>query len=223
MKAWYLYVIPPHICFLNDRIELMQQQLTRKRTVAAVLAILMAGMCLVLYLIAAPSRAAAEDLAAINSITVGQTTETDLWKRTEFKNQQPDCYGAECLYHLEVENQFLSRLHLARRTRLATLVKVREGLVTEVSVIEWREGRPQLWLSQVAEKPECSSSPCMEKLVIPTKALVGIRVTFDSHSDLRNRIPQSVNSECFSRIGGCKSDAEFMPALKGIGGNTARN
>jgi hypothetical protein len=201
----------------------MQQKMTRKHSSLAVLAILMAGACFVLYLIAAPARAAAENLSAINDITVGQTTETDLWRHPEFKNQQPQCYGADCLYHLEAENQFLSRVHLARRTSLATVVKVREGLVTEVSVIEWREGLPQLWLHQVAEKPECSSSPCLEKLVLPTKALVGLRITFDSHSDLRNRIPQSVNSECFSRIGGCKSDAEFMPVLKEVAGSTVRN
>jgi hypothetical protein len=181
------------------------------------------GTVALFYFISAPAQSAAENLAAINFITVGQTTETDLWMRPEFKNQQPQCYGAECLYHLRVENQFLSRVHLARRTSLVTMVKVREGLVTEVSVIEWRQGRPQLWLHQVAEKPECSSSPCVEKLVLPTKALVGIRITFDSHSDLRNRIPQSVNSECFSRIGGCKSDTEFMPVLKEVAGSTARN
>ena len=187
------------------------------------LSIALAGMLAVFYLIVAPSRAAAEDLAAINSITVGQTTESDLWRRPQFRDLQPLCYGAECLYHLEVENRFLNQLHLARRTRLATMVKVREGLVTEVSVIEWRNGLPQLWFTQVAERRGCSSSPCLEKLIVPTKALVGLRITFDSHSDLRNRIPQSVNSECFSRIGGCKSDTEFMPVLKEVGGNTARN
>lgn len=201
----------------------MRKNTSRKYAVTVILSIALAGTLAIFYLIVAPARAAAENLSAINDITVGQTTETDLWRHPEFKNQQPQCYGADCLYHMEVENQFLSRVHLARRTRLATMVKVREGLVTEVSVIEWREGLPQLWLNQVAEKPECSSSPCLEKLILPTKALVGLRITFDSHSDLRNRMPQSVSSECFSRIGGCKSDADFMPILKEVGRNTARN
>lgn len=201
----------------------MQKNMSRKYTITVILCIALTGTLAVLYLIAAPARAAAENLAAINDITVGQTTETDLWRHPEFKNQQPECYGADCLYHLEVENQLLSRVHLARRIRLATMVKVREGLVTEVSVIEWRDGLPQLWLYQVAARAECSSSPCLEKLILPTKALVGLRVIFDSHSDLRNRMPQSISSECFSRIGGCKSDAEFMPVLKEVRGNTARN
>src|SRR6478736_1668301 len=85
------------------------------------------------YQIVAPARAAARDLEAINGITVGKTTEAELLGRAPFQKLDRRCFQAECGYHTERMNTFLSSLGLAPRAFFGTAVMVRDGLVTEVS------------------------------------------------------------------------------------------
>jgi hypothetical protein len=80
----------------------------------AALAIFIGAALLAAHLIAAPAKAAAANLAAINGITVGETTEADLLRRSEFQGLVRTCFGAECLYGMMAENKFLNRLHLPR-------------------------------------------------------------------------------------------------------------
>ena len=168
------------------------------------------------YLIAAPARAAAANLAAINGITVGQTTEADLLRRPQFQTLERNCFGAECLYGMMAENKFLSRLHLAPRTSLWTMVTVRDGLVTNVSVIGWRVGAPGLSLNQIMDVKDCDHSPCIKDLVTPNRVFQSTRITFDSRSEIRNHMPEAVNSECLSRLHGCSTNPELMPILRQI-------
>ncbi len=184
---------------------------------AAAVSVVLGGSLLLIYLVTAPAKAAAANLQAINSITVGETTEADLLRRAAFQTVDRQCFAADCLYHMEAENAFLSAIHLARRTHLSTVVKVRDGVVTGVSVIEWRAGMPQLWLNQMSELKDCDVAPCIKQLVTPDKTVHGIRITFDGRSTIRNRMPQAVDSTCLSRLRGCETDVELMPVLREIG------
>jgi len=184
--------------------------------VASLCLLLLAGAGLAIYLIAAPEKAAAANLAAINSLAVGQTTEAELLQRPKFQKIDRQCFGADCLYHMEVRNAFLSRFRLARQVTLSTIVEVRDGVVTGVSVRVWRRGMPGLSLNQVIALSGCSSSPCIKKLILPTKVVVGNRIEFDNRSDIRNHMPEAVNTKCLSRLHGCATDLELMPILKDI-------
>lgn len=188
----------------------------------AALAIVIGAAFLTVHLIAAPARAAAANLAAINGITVGQTTEADLLRRPRFQELERTCFGAECMYGMMAENKFLNRLHLAPRTSLWTMVTVRDGLVTKVSVIGWRVGSPGLSLSQVMDMKDCDQSPCIRNLVTPNRVFQSTRITFDSRSDIRNHMPEAVNSACLSRLHGCQMNAELMPLLRQVSDRAGR-
>lgn len=170
----------------------------------------------VAYGIAAPAKAAAANLVAINGITVGQTTEADLLRRSQFQELERTCFGAECMYGMMAENKFLNRLHLAPRTSLWTMVTVRDGVVIKVSVIGWRVGSPGVSLSQVMDVKDCDHSPCIKDLITPNRVFQSTRVSFDSRSEIRNHMPEAVNSACLSRLHGCQSNNELMPVLRDI-------
>ncbi len=184
--------------------------------VAAVTGLLLSGALLLMYLIAAPQKAAAANLEAVNGITVGQTTEADLLRRPAFQKLERRCFEAECLYGMEAGNGFFSFIHLARRMHLSTVVIVRDGLVTRVSVILWRAGLPQLWLSQLTVLKDCDSDVCVKALTTPNKVRHGTSIVFNAHSEIRNHLPQAVNTTCFSRLQPCDT-AELFPVFKQIG------
>ncbi|HKT49593.1 MAG TPA: hypothetical protein VJV96_04825 [Candidatus Angelobacter sp.] len=182
----------------------------------AALFLVVGAALLAAHLIAAPARAAAANLAAINDITVGQTTEADLLRRPQFQELERNCFGAECMYGMMAENKFLNRLHLAPRTSLWTMVTVRDGIVIKVSVICWRVGSPGVSLSQVMGVKDCDHSPCIKDLITPNRAFQSTRITFDSRSEIRNHMPEAVNSACLSRLHGCQMNTELMPILREI-------
>lgn len=182
----------------------------------ATLVALIGVACWIAYLVAAPARAAAANLAAINGITAGQTTESDLLRHPQFQNLERHCFGADCLYEMMAENKFLNRLHLAPATSLWTMVKVRDGIVTEVSVIGWRPGLPGLVLTQLPDVKDCDHSPCIKDLITPNRVLQSTRISFNNRSEIRNHIPDAVNPACLSRLRGCQTNAELMPVLKQI-------
>ena len=188
----------------------------------AALVLVTGAALLAAHLIAAPARAAAANLAAINGITVGQTTEADLLRRPQFQKLERTCFGAECMYGMMAENKFLSQLHLATRTSLWTMVTVRDGIVIKVSVIDWRAGSPGLSLSQVMDLKDCDHSPCVKNLITPNRVFQSTRITFDSRSEIRNHMPEAINSACLSRLHGCSTSAELMPVLRQIGDRAAR-
>ncbi len=107
------------------------------------------SLIFVRYEIVAPARAAARDLEAINGITVGKTTEAELLGRPAFQKMDRQCFLAECGYHTERMNTFLSSLGIWRRvTFFGTAVMVRDGLVTQVSVFMSNGTLPPIALSQ---------------------------------------------------------------------------
>lgn len=169
------------------------------------------------YKIFSPAREAASNLQAINSITVGQTTEADLLGRAAFQKIEESCSQGDCFYHMETENSLLNKLHLAPRTRMTTAVFVRDGLVTGVLVYTKKSGFPAISLRQVNEMPSgCTSDPCVRRLMPPSKALAEISIVFSSTSAMRNHIPEAVNADCFSRLHGCATPAEFLPVTKNL-------
>ena len=120
--------------------------------------------------IVAPARALALDLAAINGITVGKTTEAELLGRSAFQTLDRRCFGADCDYHVERENSFLSQLHLAPHIFVGTSVGVRDGMVTRVSTFMTTQGLTPMVISQKETlPPDCASNPCMKRFVLPTK------------------------------------------------------
>src|SRR5258707_14247173 len=76
-----------------------------------VLGILGAGVWLIKYAVAAPAKAAAWNLAAINGLTSRKTTEAELLTRKEFQTIERKCFQDICFYQMEAEKVFLNMLH----------------------------------------------------------------------------------------------------------------
>jgi len=189
----------------------------KKYIAPTIILILLSVGIFIRYEIMAPARAAAHDLEAINGIIVGKTTEAELLGRSAFQTVDRHCFEAECFYHMETENKFLNRLHLAPRTLMSTAVSVNNGMVTGVSVMTMKWGLPPISLRQVATLPaECNSNPCVKRMVPPNKVLASIRILFNGDSELRNQMPESVNPECFSRLRGCNTYAELLPGTRSM-------
>jgi len=168
-----------------------------------ILCIVAAGIFL-RYRIVSPARALALDLQAINGITVGKTSEAELLGHPAFQTIDRRCFGANCDYHVERSNSFLSRLHLAPHIFVGTDVGVRDGMVTRVSVFLARQGLTPVVISQNEKLPAgCASSPCVKSVTTPAKIRFNFVVTFDKESELRNRMPEMLNPACLSRLRGC--------------------
>ncbi len=180
-----------------------------------ILGIIGVGALFIKHAIAAPASAAARNLAAINGLTVGTTTEAELLARKEFQTVERKCFQSDCQYLMATENAFLNRLHLAPVTRMFTAVTVRDGLIIRISVVTLKAGLPGISVSQMLEMPPgCASSPCVRRQVLPNKVLMGISIAFSNDSGIRNHIPEAVNSECLSRLHGCNTYADLMPLTK---------
>ena len=179
------------------------------------LAILLIGAVTLWMAIQAPARAVERDLAAINSLTAGETSEAELLSRKEFQNIDRRCIQEICFYHMEMDNKLLSRLHLAPYLSMWAIVDVQNGMVTGVSVVTTRAGLPNITVKQVQVLPkECSSMPCVKPWVLPNKTLMSVSIMFDHQSDLRNHIPQVINAQCWARLHGCATYAEVIPLLQ---------
>ncbi len=188
-----------------------------KKYLSAIILGLVASAVFIQYQILAPAHAAARDLEAINGITVGKTTEAELLGRPEFQKLDRRCFQAECAYHTERMNTFLSSLGLAPRAFFGTAVMVRDGLVTQVAVYISNGIRPPLSLSQKMPLPaECGSSPCVKPAILPTKVLVNIMVVFNNEAEFRNRMPEAVQTACLSRLHGCSTYQEITPLAKSL-------
>lgn len=189
----------------------------KKYIVPTIILILVAIGIFIRYEIVAPARAAARDLEAINGITVGKTTEAELLRRSAFQTVDRQCVQADCVYHTARTNQFLSKLGLAPRTFLGTIVKVRDGMVTQVMVFTSNGRRPPLTFSQKMPLPAgCASSPCVKPMIPPTKVLAGIMVVFNNESEFRNRMPEATQTACLSRLHGCTTYEELAPLARGM-------
>jgi hypothetical protein len=176
-----------------------------------ILGIVAAGIFL-RYRIVSPARALALDLQAINGITVGKTSEAELLGRPAFQTIDRRCFGANCDYHVERSNSFLSRLNLAPHIFVGTDVGVRDGMVTRVSVFLARQGLTPVVISQNEKLPAgCASSPCVKSITTPAKIRFNFVVTFDKESELRNRMPEMLNPACLFRLRGCNGYSELLP------------
>jgi hypothetical protein len=182
----------------------------KKYIVPTVALALIAAVIFIRYEIMAPARAAARDLEAINKITVGKTTEAELLGRPAFQKMDLQCFTGDCFYYTVRANHFLRKLGLAPPAFFGTRVEVRDGLVRQVSVYISNGSRPPLSLSQKMLLPEgCSYSPCVKPAVLPTKMLASIMVLFNNESELRNRMPETIQTGCLSRLHGCPTYDEL--------------
>ena len=190
----------------------------RKYIVPTVVITLVAAVVLIAYAIAAPARAAARDLEAINGIDVGKMTEAELLGRSAFQTVNRYCAEADCIYHTDRTNNFLKLLHLAPFTFFSTAVWVRNGMVVQVDVFVNREGLTPISLSQKSVLPaECASNPCVKRLVLPNKKLVKIQILFNNESEFRNRMPEAMQTACLSRFHGCSTYDQLMPLTRSLG------
>ncbi len=182
----------------------------KKYIVPTVVLVFVAAAIFIRYEIMASARDAAGDLEAINNITVGKTTEAELLGRPAFQKMGLQCSMGSCFYYTVRANQFLRNLGLAPNTFFGTRVGVRDGLVTQVSVYISNGKRPALSWSQKMPLPEgCSSSPCVKPAILPTKTIASIMVTFNNQSELRNRMPETIQTACLSRLHGCPTYDEL--------------
>ncbi|MGC2742894.1 MAG: hypothetical protein WA672_06885 [Candidatus Angelobacter sp.] len=184
----------------------------KKYIVPTVILVLVAAIIFIRHQIIAPARAAAGDLDAINKITVGKTTEAELLGRSAFQKMDLQCSMGSCFYYTVRANHFLRKLGLAPTTFFGTRVEVRDGLVTQVSVYISNGKRPALSWSQKMPLPTgCSSSLCIKPAILPTKTLVSIMVLFNNESEFRNRMPETIQTACLSRLHGCTTYDELTP------------
>jgi hypothetical protein len=189
----------------------------KKYIVPTIMLILISAGIVTRYEIIAPARAAARDLEAINGITVGKTTEAELLGRPAFQKMDLQCSSGECVYHTHRRNRLLRMLGLAPHTFLGTLVMVRNGMVTQVSVFMSNGTRPPLSFSQKMPLPAgCSSSPCVKPAIPPTKVLSSIMIVFNNESEFRNRMPEAALTACLSRLHGCRTYEDFSPLARGL-------
>lgn len=185
----------------------------KKYWIAAVMAGFAGGVILVWQAIAAPVRIAARNLAAINSLSAGKTTEAELLSRKAFQAAARTCFQENCFYHMEVENFFLNKLHLAPRTFIGTSVGVRNGVVTDISVFTMRTGLRPVTIRLLENLPgDCHSDPCLK--LPPANPHAGIRIVVGNQSDVRNRMPEVVNVQCLAERHGCMHYAEFVPLMR---------
>ena len=169
------------------------------------------------YQIAAPAKAAARDLEAINGIAVGKMTEAELLGRSAFQTIDRRCIEADCIYHTERANNFLKLLHLAPSTFFGTAVWVRNGMVVQVDVFVNREGLTPISLRQTRALPAgCVSNPCVKPFVLPNKKLAKVQILFTDESEFRNRMPEALQTACLSRMHGCSTNDELMPLARGL-------
>jgi hypothetical protein len=189
----------------------------KKYIVPTIILILVAVGISIRYEIVAPARAAARDLEAINGITVGKTTEAELLGRPAFQKIDLQCSYGECFYHTQRANRFLQMLGLAPHTFFGTMVMVRDGMMTQVSVFMSNSTRPPLSFSQKMPLPAgCASSPYVKPAIPPTKVVVSIMVVFNNESEFRNRMPEAVQPACLSRLHGCRTYEELAPLARGM-------
>lgn len=182
---------------------------------AAVLGILVAGALLIRYAVNAPALAAACDLIAINSLTVSQTTEADLLRRTAFQKATLECSGGLCSYSTDRENSLLSLFHLAPRTTLSTTVLVQDGIVVQIFAVISSKGTPSVAVVQGSRLPNgCAADPCVKLPHQSDKFSSNTIIQFTNRSELHNRWPQILNAECLSRLRSCNSYAELIPVAK---------
>jgi hypothetical protein len=189
----------------------------RKYAVPGTILALVAGMILVRLAILNPARAAARNLAAINGISAGKTSEAELLARKEFQTMPKTCFQETCLYHAEAENVFLSRLRLAPRTYIGTAVAVRNGVVVDVSVMNMRTGLHAVAIRQLENLPkDCSANPCVKlpPANLPSNVTGSIRIILDNQSEARNHLPEAVNVQCLSQRHGCARYVEFVPLMR---------
>jgi len=167
--------------------------------------------------IVAPAHGAAFDMEAINGLTVGQSTEADLLRRPAFQKMEFKCEEGVCIYHSEHVNTLLSGLHLAPRTFFSMAVLVKEGMVTQVYVFMTRKGLAPIAIIQTMKMPaDCASNPCVKRHIPPNRILASISILFKNDSDLRNRMPEAMRTECLSRMRGCSSYTELVPLAKDL-------
>lgn len=189
----------------------------KKYLIPVAVLLLLGSVLFIRHAVAAPAKAAALDLEAINGITVGKTTEAELLSRSAFQTMDHRCFEADCVYHTERQNSLLSRLHMAPHMFLYTAVMVRYGTVTRVSVIVRRAGLLPVSVTQTSDLPAgCAGDPCSQPLRVPSKAVMGNRILFSTGSDFRNRMPEAFEPMCLSRLRGCNTYEELVPLAKGL-------
>jgi hypothetical protein len=60
---------------------------------------------------------------------------------------------------------------------------------------------------------DCDASPCVKRWRSPA---LGIGIMFSGEAEIRNHMPEAVNSTCLSRLHGCNTYAELMPITKDL-------
>jgi hypothetical protein len=189
----------------------------KKYIASTIVLIFIAAGVFIRYEIVAPAHGATRDLEAINGITVGKTTEAELLGRPAFQKMDLQCFSGDCIYHTERANYFLEKLGLSPRIFFGTMVRVRDGMVTQVTVYTSNGARPALSFSQKKPLPEgCASSPCVKPAILPTKVLVSIMVLFSNESEFRDRMPEAFQTDCLSRLHGCRTYEELAPLARGL-------
>jgi hypothetical protein len=189
-----------------------------KKYLIPIIILCLIGVCIFTrHRILAPAQAAARDLAAINGLMVGQTTEAELLGRNAFQTANLNCAEGFCIYSTERENTLLSMFHLAPRTVLSTEVMVRDGVVSGVFVIMSSHGLMPIVVAQTMKLPAgCAAGPCLKPALPFDKYLRNISIVFGNESELRNHWQQIFDTACLSRLHGCKTTAEFVPITKNL-------
>jgi len=122
-----------------------------------------------------------------------------------------------CGYSLSVDNKFLHRLRLAPLTDIAVAIDATDGTVDQIILFyatgEFGNIGLVHFIQSIAGKATaCGLDTCVWRSYGSDGAVVKIRIQIaaDAPSAERNRL-LSINTQCFSKIGGCKNASELLP------------
>jgi hypothetical protein len=148
-------------------------------------------------------KSSAEDVLAI---TRGQGRVTDPFK--ECTPQHTD----DCYVHVAVENQLLRSLHLAPSAGLGSLFTVKDNNLVNryIQMVAIVKG-DDLHVF-VNEENAGSNKPPFRVERSNNHTMAGIFITSSASDELRRRLTD-FNLSCLSKIGGCKTFEEMLPAL----------
>jgi hypothetical protein len=123
---------------------------------------------------------------------------------------------SECGYNMFVDNKLLHGLKLASRTDISIAIGTSDGTVNQIlffyQVGEYANIGLVKFIQVASKASTCGRDTCVRRFYGSDGALIKLEVwvSADAPSAERNRL-LSIDTSCFSRIGGCKNASELLP------------
>jgi hypothetical protein len=130
--------------------------------------------------------------------------------------QQDECSGSECSYTVALSNRILAAFHIVPYTEMSSYFWTRDGVVLR-NMLEYSttvsHGHRIVSHVQIDFCKECQMvaiHPWDSDSPLDTNGLIMIGNEASSQS---HRTVLSVNTRCLTRVGGCRTVADLLPAV----------